>query len=141
MSAQDNVALARKVYDLFNKNQLDKVLELANSDFEVTLIPFGLTQKGHTGFTEFMNGFRVAFPDITITITNQIGTDSAVVNEFLVKGTHKGVLMTPAGPIQPTGKSINYPVIEAWGIKNGKVSSIRNYFDSATLMRQLGLIH
>ena len=140
MSAQDNAALARELYDAFSKKDYDYCLALVSEDMEAVLIPFGQTFQGKGGFREFMQGFTGAFPDITIQVTNQVATDDQVVNEFTARGTHTGILMTPAGPIPPTGRTVNFIVCEVYRIKNGKFTSLRNYQDAASLMRQLGLI-
>jgi steroid delta-isomerase-like uncharacterized protein len=140
MSAQDNAALARKLYDAFNRKDYDHCLSLVTEDMEAVLIPFGQTFQGRGGFNEFMQGFAGAFPDIKIQVTNQVATEDQVVNEFTARGTHTGTLMTPAGPITPTGRTVEFIVCEVYQIKDGKFASLRNYQDAASLMRQLGLI-
>ncbi len=112
MFARDNAAIARAIYEAFNKGDLDRCLTMANENVEVTMVPFAHTFRGLNGFREFMQGFRSAFPDMTLTVTNQIASDNSVVNEFVVRGTHKGTLVGPAGAIPATGKKIDYPVIE-----------------------------
>jgi steroid delta-isomerase-like uncharacterized protein len=140
MSIQDNVALSQKVYQLFSSDQFEKVLALTTEDVEVVLTPFGQTFHGREGFANFMQGFKGAFPDLQITeITHQVVTDNDIVSEFKARGTHTGPLMTPAGAIPPTGRSVDFTVCEVWSVKSGQVASIRNYQDAASLMRQLGL--
>ena len=141
MSAQENAALAQKLYQLFNDNQFDEALALAKEDIEVVLVPFGQTFQGHEGFRNFMMGFKTAFPDIAITqVISQIATDEAVVSEFTARGTHSGPLLTPAGEIPPTGRTVDFTVCEVWQMRDGKVTSLHNYQDAASLMRQLGLL-
>jgi steroid delta-isomerase-like uncharacterized protein len=140
MSSQENATLARQMYRWFNESQYDEVVGCAVENVEVVLVPFGQTFRGHPGFREFLTSFKTAVPDMKLEVTNQVATDDQVVSEFVVRGTHTGPLQTPAGAVPATGKSIEYPVCEVWGIKQGKLASIRNYFDSATLLRQLGLI-
>lgn len=141
MSAQENAALVQKIYQLWGNNQFDEVLALTAEDVEVTLVPFGQTFNGHEGFRMFMQSFKTAFPDITVTeVINQIATDEAVVSEFKARGTHTGPLMTPAGEVPPTGREVNLTVCEVWEIRNGKLAAFRNYQDAATMMRQLGLL-
>jgi steroid delta-isomerase-like uncharacterized protein len=139
MSAQDNIALSKKIYQLFSNNQFDNVLALATEDVEVVLTPFGQTFHGHEGFSNFMQGFKGAFPDLQITITHQVATENEVVSEFTARGTQTGPMMTPAGEIPPTGRTVDFTVCEVWSVKNGKVASLRNYQDAASIMRQLGL--
>ena len=140
MIAQDNATLARRIYELFGNDDFDGVLALSRDDVEVVFVPAGQTFRGHEGFTQFMQGFKRAFPDITLTVTNQVATEEYVVNEFMVEGTHTGPLLTPAGEIPPTGKRAEWAVCEVCQMKDGKLASIHNYQDLATMLRQLGLV-
>ena len=115
------------------------MLEYATDDVEVVLYPFGQTFHGKDGFRDFMTGFTTAFPDISITVTNQVANDRQVATEFTATGTHDGVLRTPAGEIPPTGRTVEFVVCEVWTVRDGLLASLRNYQDAASLMRQLGL--
>lgn len=140
MSFEDNAVLARSIYAAFNRGEFEKCLSLATEDVEILMVPFGQTFRGKEGFRAFMEGFRKAFPDLTLEITSQVSSEGAVVNEFRARGTHTGPLFGPAGEIPATGNRIDYPVIEVWGVKEGRLAYIRNYFDSTTLMQQLGVV-
>jgi steroid delta-isomerase-like uncharacterized protein len=140
MSAHDNAALARRIYQLFSDDKLDHALELVTEDVEAVLVPFGQTFHGRDGFTGFMQGFKGAFPDIRISVTNQVATDDQVVSEFTARGTHTGPLQTPAGAIPPTGRTVDFIVCEVMRVKDGRIASLHNYQDAAAIMRQLGLI-
>ena len=140
MAAQDNAALARTIYACFNEDRLDDALAYATDHVEVTLMAFGQSYHGHEGFRVFMQDFKTAFPDCTVNLTRQYATDDAVINEFVARGTHRGPLASPGGAIPPTGRSIDYPACEVWEIREGKIARLRNYFDAASLMRQLGLL-
>ena len=138
MSAQEHAALARRAYQLFSDNQIDDMFELVNADVEVVLVPFGQTFHGRDGFKQFMQAFKGAFPDLRISVTNQIATDDYVVNEFTARGTHNRPLLTPTGAIPATGRTVDFVVCEVWQVRNGQVASIHNYQDAAAIMRQIG---
>jgi steroid delta-isomerase-like uncharacterized protein len=140
MSANENAALARRIYQLFSDDKLDDALELVTEDVEAVLVPFGQTFHGRDGFTGFMQGFKGAFPDIRISLTNQVATDDQVVSEFTARGTHTGPLQTPAGAIPPTGRTVDFIVCEVMRVKQGRIASLHNYQDAAAIMRQIGLI-
>jgi steroid delta-isomerase-like uncharacterized protein len=140
MSAHENAALARRIYQLFSDDKFDDALELVAEDVEAVLVPFGQTFHGRDGFTGFMQGFKGAFPDIRISVTNQVATDDQVVSEFTARGTHSGPLQTPAGAIPPTGRTVDFIVCEVMRVKNGQIASLHNYQDAASIMRQLGLV-
>jgi len=139
MTATDNAALARRVYELFSLGKYDDAAEHAADDVEVILYPFGQTFHGKDGFRQFMSGFTTAFPDITITVTNQVADEGQVATEFTAIGTHTGVLATPAGGVPPTGRTVEFTVCEVWTIRDGHLASLRNYQDAGSIMRQLGL--
>jgi len=139
MSAQDNKALAQRIYQLFSSNRFDEVLSLTTEDVEVVMIPFGQTHHSRAGFSDFMKGFKDAFPDLQINVTNQVASEDQVVSEFTARGTHTGILMTPAGAVPPTGRTVDFTVCEVWRLRDGKLAVLRNYQDAASLLRQLGL--
>ncbi|HMR63918.1 MAG TPA: ester cyclase [Anaerolineae bacterium] len=141
MNADDNAAVARRLYEAFNRQDFDRCLALAREDIEVVLTPFDQTFHGHAGFKKFMAIFKTAFPDLTVTVTHQITTADQVVSECHWRGTHTGPLVSPAGEIPATGKTVVKAVFcEVWGLKNGKVANLRNYQDVSSWLRQLGLV-
>lgn len=141
MPAQDNAATVRDLYELFNQAQLERAVELAATDVEVDLVPFGRTFHGHDGFLEFMRSFKDAFPDLQITVVNQIASGDWVTTEFSWSGTHTGPLATPSGEIPPTGRAVaGARVCELYHFLDGKVAHLRNYHDAASWLGQLGIV-
>ncbi len=141
MTAQDNAALARRAYDLFNRGDLEGAAALAAEDIRVDFVPFGMKTEGREAFRDqYMGGFRRAFPDLVVTVVNQVATDEYVVNECTWRGTHTGPLATPTGDLAATQKGVEGArFCEVWGIRDGKVASLVNYQDAGTWLRQLGL--
>jgi steroid delta-isomerase-like uncharacterized protein len=139
MGAQNNVETARAMYDAFSRGDLDAAAEQAADDVEVSFVPTGQLFRGRAGFVDFMRGHRAAFPDIRIEVTNQIAAGDDLVNEFVAHGTHTGPLATPTGDIPPTGRSVTISVCEVQRYRDGKLISIHNYQDLASVLQQLGL--
>ncbi|MGH9166002.1 MAG: ester cyclase [Acidimicrobiales bacterium] len=139
MTKNDNAALARRIYELFSLGKHDEAIGYATDDVELVLYPFGQTFHGKEGFAQFMSGFTTAFPDLSITVTNQVADDAGVASEFTAVGTHTGVLTTPAGDVAPTGHRVEFVVCEVWTVRDGLLASLRNYQDAGAIMRQLGL--
>jgi steroid delta-isomerase-like uncharacterized protein len=140
-SAQLNAVLAHNIYQLFSENRFDELLGLVTEDVEVVCVPLDQTYHGREGLRIFMQGLKNTFPDMCISaMIHQIATDDAVVNEFKARGVHQGVLFTPAGVVPPTGRTIELMVCAVWSIRDGKVASLRNYPDMASILRQLGVI-
>jgi predicted ester cyclase len=62
-----------------------------------------------------------------------------VVVEFTGRGTHTGALVTSAGSIPATGRSVTLKLCDILEFTDGKIRRQRTYFDSGSLMAQLGL--
>lgn len=139
MSATENAALARRIYEHFNNKEFDRAVDLATDDVEVVFVPAGQTFRGREGFAQFMRGFAGAFPDGKVKVQNQVATDDHVVTEFGFAGTHTGTLATPAGEIPPTGRSVDLVACEVWKIRDGRLARLVNYQDVGTMLRQLGV--
>ena len=62
-----------------------------------------------------------------------------MVVEFTGRGTHTGTLVTSMGEIPATGRSLTLQLCDVMEFKNGKVQSQKTYFDTGSMMAQLGL--
>src|SRR6266851_2537220 len=74
------------------------------------------------------------FPDVEYRIERMLSQGDSVVVECTVIGTHQAEF---AG-VPATGRPMNLPVAFCVEVANGKVTDWRSYFDTATLMRQVG---
>lgn len=135
-----NAALSAELHKNFSENNFEANLALADDTIEIIAYPFGLTLNGREQFAGFMQGFKTAFPDMVIKPTNVVASGDQVVIEFEATGTHTGPLVTPAGEIPASGKSIKLNVIEVHIWQNGKLTKLVNYQDSGSLLRQIGAI-
>jgi steroid delta-isomerase-like uncharacterized protein len=88
---------------------------------------------------EVWKGWATAFPDSQGSFDNELISDGTVLLELTWRGTHKGPLRTPNGEIAPTGKKIELRACQICEVEGEKVKSVRQYFDMATLFRQLGV--
>ena len=56
-------------------------------------------------------------------------------------GTHTGTWRSPNGAEVPaTGKMVDFPFVGVFRVKDGKISSIRIYYDQIEVFTQLGLM-
>jgi steroid delta-isomerase-like uncharacterized protein len=140
MTASDNAALAREIYDAFNRGDFDAALAKTHPDVEVVNIPWATTYHGHDGFREFMQGWKTMDPNSRVEVIRQLAADDGVANEAVFHATHVGPLYPPTGEIPPTGKTVAIPICEIWRFRDGKLVSLRNYADGVTIMAQLGLL-
>jgi len=96
--------------------------------------------SGPAGYVRDYHRWRTAFPDGTLEITNVIVQDDRAVVEFVNRGTHTGTLLSNLGTFPPTGRVMEVRYCSVMRVADGKVVEGRDYYDSASIVRQLGLI-
>jgi predicted ester cyclase len=106
LMAQDNVGIARSLYDHWNERQFDKIAELMAADSEIVLVGSDTRFRGPSGAIEFSQMWADGFPDGRVTMDNVVASGDHVVLQFTGKGTQTGVLKSPTGEIPATGRSI-----------------------------------
>jgi steroid delta-isomerase-like uncharacterized protein len=84
--------------------------------------------------------WREAFPDGECKVVNVIVQGNWAVVEFVNRGTHTGPLQSSLGTFEPTGRKVEVRYCSVMRVDDGKVVEGRDYYDSATIARQLGLI-
>jgi steroid delta-isomerase-like uncharacterized protein len=89
------------------------------------------------GAKQFAAEYREAFPDITITIEDQVAQGDKVVTRFTARGTHHGEV-EDLGPATGNRMEITGITIEQFG--DGKIVQDWTNFDALGMMQQLGLV-
>jgi steroid delta-isomerase-like uncharacterized protein len=140
MSLEQNLATVRAVYQGFNTGDIPLLSSLVTEDFELIDIALGMSWHGQQGWLEWLQNWSVSIPDAKTRVDTIFGQGDQVLTEHTGGGTHTGPLTTPAGTISPTGKRIELKFAEVFEMRDGKIKTMRAYWDTATLMRQLGLL-
>lgn len=82
-----------------------------------------------------MRAFRTAFPDLQLTIADEIAAGDKVVQRLTATGTHRGPFMG----IPPTGKRVTMSSIEIMRVAGGRIAEHWDEFDVAGVLQQLGV--
>ncbi len=135
----DNTTLARSLYDGWNERNFDQLAEAMAPDGEIIVVGSGDVFKGPEGSRRYNMMWADGFPDGGITVDSIIASGDHVVVEFTGHGTHTGTLVTSMGSIPATGRSLTLKLCDVIEFSDGKVKSQRTYFDSGSMMAQLGL--
>ena len=77
---------------------------------------------------------RTAFPDQRHDDVRVHVADDAVITEFDLLGTNTGEFYG----LPPTGKAFRVPIIAVFFFDGDRITNERVYFDSASLLRQIG---
>ena len=139
MSATENLNIAKKTYELFNKNDFSSFIKLFTDNPSLLNVAINQKYSGTEGIKKSFNMWKKAFSDARCDVKNMVANDDYVVTEFNGLGTHDGTFETPMGKISPTRKKVNLPCVEILKFKNGKIDSSKLYFDTSSLMEQLGV--
>jgi steroid delta-isomerase-like uncharacterized protein len=136
----DNASLARRVHEAWNERNFDEIAEATAPDATITIVGSGDTFEGVDGARAYNEMWANGFPDGRVTIDRVIASGDYVVVEFTGRGSHTGTLMTSMGEIPATGRSMTLQLCDVMEFKNGKVRSQKAYFDTGSMMAQLGLM-
>jgi steroid delta-isomerase-like uncharacterized protein len=132
---ETNKAISRRVVDdLFNEGRLEAADEIVTSDFvghdpaspEPVLGPEGLKRN--------VEGYRMAFPDVRLSIDDEIAEGDLVVTRWTARGTHQAELFG----IPATGKQATVTGMTIDRIVEGRIAESWTNWDTLGLLQQLG---
>ena len=86
------------------------------------------------GFKEMMSGLLGAFPDLRLTVEDQIVAGDKVATRWVAEGTNSG----PFGPVPATGRRIRIGGLILDRVIDGKVVERWEQWDQMAMMQQLG---
>ena len=136
----DNADLARRVHEAWNERKFDEIAELTAPDSTITIVGSGDTFEGVEGSRAYNEMWAAGFPDAAVTVDRVIASGDHVVVEFTGRGTHTGTLRTSMGDIPATGRSLTLQLCDVMEIRDGMIQGQRTYFDTGSMMAQLGLM-
>ncbi|MFB0534286.1 MAG: ester cyclase [Anaerolineae bacterium] len=133
MSVEEDKAIFRRIVEEgFNKGNLAIVDELVATNH----VNHTDNVHGPEEYKQFITMYRTAFPDLHMTIEDQIAEGDKVVNRWTSRGTHKGDLMG----IPPTGKQTTVTGMYVARIIGGKIVEEWGNFDALGMMQQIGVV-
>ncbi len=137
---EENAEIVREVYNRWNARDFDRVGELMADDGEIVIVGSDTRFRGPDGSLEFSRMWADGFPDGRVEIDRVFTSGDGVCVELTGRGTHTGTLRGPGGDTPATGRSMTLHLCDVYEIRNGKIRSIHTYFDSASMMTQLGIM-
>jgi len=137
MTPEENNAIARHFFDsAWNKGDfsvLDTLLTPASMDYSTL---HGAPEQGSDSFRNIIGTFRAAFPDIHLTIDDEIYTGDKVVHRWTLRGTHQAPFMG----LPPAGKKVEFTGTTIVQMRDGKIAARWSNLDMMRLMQQLGAV-
>ena len=136
----DNIAFVRSLYEAWNARDFERGAEAMAADGTITIAGTGDVFEGADGSRAYSASWANGFPDGQITVDNIFADGDKVVVEFTGRGTHTGILETSMGSIPATGRSMAIKLCDVVHLKDQKIVAQTSYFDTGSMMAQLGLL-
>src|ERR1700730_11456676 len=138
LSTDEIVKLARKQVDAFNSGDWEQMRAMLASDSRYDELGTERKIEGPEKIVELFKGWKTAFPDAVGTVASAVASGNKAALEVTWKGTHTGPLETAAGPIPAWAKPQETPAAFFLSFEGDKIKESRHYFDSMTLLKQIG---
>jgi steroid delta-isomerase-like uncharacterized protein len=142
MSVRENKRITDEINDALMDRDVERILEYLDDDVMVYTTRTAEMQHGKQAIRESIESLYKGFPDASSKILDRIITDDRVVIEFENSGTNTGPIDTgPDRPVLPaTGKEATVRGVVLLKIHKGKIVEFHQYYDTAGMMMQLGLL-
>jgi predicted ester cyclase len=133
----DDAANYRRIpLEIFNEGKLDVIDEVVAEDFvEHMDLPPGVAPNRES-FTEFVKGFRGAFPDLRYELLQEYQDGDKHIAYVRVTGTMSGEFEG----MPPSGKSATWDEVHIGRMANGELAEHWGIVDRMSMMQQLGFI-
>jgi steroid delta-isomerase-like uncharacterized protein len=138
MTAEQMIKIAREQVDAFNHGDWERLEAGLAADATYNELATQRKADGPERIVELFRGWKTAFPDAAGTVTSAVGSGNTAVLEVTWKGTQTGPLVTAEGTIPASGKSQETPAAFFFAFEGGKIKESRQYFDSLSLLKQIG---
>src|SRR5947209_13602117 len=129
MSVEENKAKSRRLFEeCFNQGQLaaaDEVIDPSAADHDPSMPERLRSRRGPDMFKEVVSMYRTAFPDLHITVEDQVAEGEQVVTRWRSEGTHRGELEGLA----PTNIHASVEGISIDRFENGKIVETWTHWD------------
>jgi steroid delta-isomerase-like uncharacterized protein len=124
--------LARRWADAWNSHDADVVAALFARDAFFEDVPFGVVAHGTDEIRAVAQSFFTVVPDLHISVVNASLNAGRASIEWVFSGTDQGLYRT--------GKTFAVRGTTVLGLAGNKISRDSDYWDLATLLRQIGLM-
>lgn len=136
MSEHNKVLARRIIEEVWNQGKIAVIDELIahNAVFHDPNVPEGRFAEPE-GYKQFVSIYRSAFPDLHLTIYDQMAESDKVVTRWSASGTNDGSLMG----IAATHKPATMQGVDINRYENGKIVEGWIIYDMLGLLQQLGV--
>ncbi len=132
-AGKDNSSdLVQREFAAWNSHDPDKVASFYTDDVVYEDVAFGLKAHGRAELRKMAADFFANVPDLKLEAVNSTSMGNRGSVEWVFSGTDTG--------LYKTGKKFSVRGASIYELRGGKFSANRDYYDSASIMRQVGLL-
>jgi steroid delta-isomerase-like uncharacterized protein len=131
-SADLDAAIAEKWIAAWNSHSPDKMAPLFTDDILYEDVAFGEVSHGGAEVRKFVASEFAAVDGLELKLVRANIHDGHGTIEWIFSGTDKGVFNT--------GKKFSVRGVSVIDVRDGKIFRNLDFYDSATIMRQVGLL-
>ncbi len=140
METNDAKKVIEQFRQVFNSHDATAASQMYTEDATYMLSGEPEPLRGRKAIEESYASFFCAFSDMNVEYTLIFGSGEHIFAEGNVTGTHTGLFATPQGDVPETNRKIEIKIAFVAKVTSaGLFAEDRTYFDSAVMMRQLGL--
>jgi steroid delta-isomerase-like uncharacterized protein len=140
MSQQALIDAAKASVIAYSEKNWDAVAKSLAPEITYDEVATHRKLHGVAEVTKAWKGWAEAFPDSKATFEGaHVAGDHTVILELTWRGTQTGPLHAASGTIPPTNKKIEMRAVQVVELAHDKTRSVRQYFDMATMLSQLGV--
>lgn len=133
--SEANLRHTRSFFTLANAHDVSGVAGMVHASYIGESDVLAEPIVGRDAYRSLLAGFWTAFPDTSYIIQQMLAADDCVVTRLRLTGTHQGHFMGKEGTGRPFDVRLCH--VDQW--EDGKIARAWYYWDTATLLRQLGI--
>jgi steroid delta-isomerase-like uncharacterized protein len=132
-SSRDKSAdLVQRNFAAWNAHDPDKVASLYTDNVTYEDVTFRLIAQGHDEMRKMAANFFASVPDLKLEVVSNTSMGDRGSVEWTFSGTDVG--------LYKTGKKFSVRGVSVYELRGTKFSGNRDYYDSASIMRQVGVL-
>jgi steroid delta-isomerase-like uncharacterized protein len=128
----DNTALLQAEFDAWNSHDPDALVALFTEDVVYEDVTLGVVNHGTAELRAFAEGVFTAIPDVNFPVVSSVLKGGHGFVEWIFNGTDVG--------LYGTGKTFSLRGASIIEVHGEKIARQSDYWDLATLLRQIGLL-
>jgi steroid delta-isomerase-like uncharacterized protein len=137
MSTEENKAIARRwAEEVWSEGNLGRIEELVLPDYVEHDPAVPEEVRGPEGVRRYIEEFRRAFPDMRLTVEDQVAEGDRVVTRWTARGTHRGEFMG----LPASGNRLEMGGMSIDRFSGGRLVESWENYDALGMMRQIGAL-